>query len=251
MAGISMLTASGTKPQGLNSGESQRVFDQIQQDRFAALAKRYQNIYPELAYMYLNVAEDIAKQEGSYLTIYPGKDGTREIDLKNLKGLTDNPIIQCFEESSLPKDPAGRQAKLSEMLAAQEITPQEFRRLSNFPDLQQDDRLAAALEERILYCLDDIVEHGDKNFDKIAPDNFMLDPTDMASAKCTNYINLYSTLNLEESKLQALRDWFTQVQNLKQQANPPPVQQAPAGQAGPLPVAPPQQSIAPTSNVQV
>lgn len=253
MSGISAMSAAGQKPQGLNSGEAIRSFDQIQEDRFAALARRYQNIYTDLAYLMLDTAKDIADEEGSYSTVYPGKDGTREIDLKNLKGLTDNPVIQCYEESSLPKDPAGRQAKLSEMLAAGEITPQEFRRLSNFPDLEQDDRLTSALEERILHALDEIVENGEKNYAEIAPDTFILDPSDMATMRCTQYINLYSTLQLEEEKMQVLRNWFTQVQDLKNQANPPPVQIPGAGAAGsaPLAIAPPQQSISPTSGVAV
>ena len=39
MSGISSLSAGGQKPQGLNSGEAIRTYDQIQEDRFAALAQ--------------------------------------------------------------------------------------------------------------------------------------------------------------------------------------------------------------------
>lgn len=253
MAGISAMSAQGTKPAGLNSGESIREFDDIQNDRFAALGKRYQNVYTDLANQVIGCASDIAEQTGKYSTVFPGKDGIREVDFKNIRLLKNNYVIQLYEESSLPKDPAGRQAKLSEMLAAGEITSQEFRRLSNLPDLQQSDRLAASLEERILHALDEIVENGDKNYADIAPDNFMLDPSDLATTLCVNYINLYATQNLEEEKMQVLRNWFTQVQTLKQAANPPPVQPAPSPQTGanlPAPV-PPQAQVTPTSNVAV
>ena len=252
MAGLSQLSTSGIKPAGLNSGEAQRQFDQIQDDRFAALAKRYQNTFPELAHMMIDCASDIQEESGKpYITVFPDKNGIRQIDLKSISKLNDNYVIQLFEESSLPKDPAGRQAKLSEMLAAGEISNQEFRRLSNFPDLEQDDRLAAALEERILKSLDEIIENGDKNYNDIAPDVFMLDPTDMATTKCTQYINLYSTQQLEEEKVQVLRDWFTQVQDLKNQAMAPAPQTGPAPGQQPLPVAPPNPSIAPQSGAQV
>lgn len=252
MAGISALSAQGTKPAGLNSGESIREFDDIQNDRFAALAKRYQNIYTDLAYQMIDCASDIAEETGNYTTVYPGKDGTREIDFKNIKKLDNNFIIQCYEESSLPKDPAGRQAKLSEMLAAGEVTTQEFRRLSNFPDLEQSDKLASSLEERILYSLDHIIEFSEKDYAEIAPDVFMLDPTDLATTLCVNYINLYATQGLEEEKMQVLRNWFTQVQALKAAAAPPPMQMPQGGQQGMLPPpAPPQAQIAPTSNVAV
>jgi hypothetical protein len=253
MSGISAMSASSQKPAGLNSGEAIRSFDDLQTDRFAAFASRHQNIHTDLAYLMLDCARDIEEETGKYMTVYPGKDGTRTIDFKDIKKLDDNFVIQCFEESSLPKDPAGRQAKLSEMLAAGEITTQEFRRLSNFPDLKQSDRLAASLEERILYSLDEIIENGEKNYANIAPDAFILDPTDLATTLCVNYINLYSTQNLEEEKIQVLRNWYTGVQTLKQQAMPPPVQAAPTPQTGSQlpPPQPPTPQVSPTSNVAV
>lgn len=249
MSGISSLSASGQKPAGLNSGEAIRSFDQIQEDRFAALSRRYQSSFTDLSTLIIDCASGIVEETGKYTTIYPGKDGLQEVDFKAIKNLKNAYVVQIYEESSLPKDPAGRQAKLSEMLAAGEITNQEFRRLSNFPDLEQSDRLASALEERILYCLDEIVENGEDNYADVAPDEFMLDPSDLATTLCVNYINLYSTIQLEDEKMDLLRNWFTQLQTLKQSAMSPPVPAAPT--QGQMPVVPPNQSLAPTSGVQV
>ncbi len=259
MVGISSMTAAGTKPAGLNlnSGESLREFDAIQTDRFAALGRRYQDVFPELSYLMIDCATEIVEETGKYTTVFPDKDGTREVDFKHIRMLKDTYVIQCFEESSLPKDPAGRQAKLSEMLAAGEITNNEFRRLSNFPDLEQSDQLAMALEERILHSLDEIIENGDKNYDSIAPDPFILDPSDLATTLCVQYINKYSVTDIEEDKKQLLINWYTQVQGLKAKANPPqpqlsaPVQPGSGGGQPQLSVVPPAQSTGPTSNVAV
>lgn len=248
MSGVSSLSAAGNKPAGLNSGEAQREFMNIQSDRFAAMQRRYQDFYPKLAYMMIDAAADIAKETGSYTTVYPGKDGTREVELPKVGMLKDTYIIQCFEESSLPRDPAGRQARLSEMLAAGEISNQEFRRLSNFPDLEQSDQLAVALEERILHDLDQIVEDGEKGY--CPPDSFILDPTDMATTITVQTINKYIVTDLEEEKLDLMRQYFSAIQVLKQKAMPPPVQ-PPAPQQSQLRVAPPVPSMAPTSNAQV
>lgn len=255
MSGISAMTAAGQKPAGLNSGEAQRVYDDIQSDRFAALQKRYQNVATDLSYLLIDGAKDIKEEVGSYETVYPSRDGTRTIDLGKADQLIkDTYIIQCFEESSLPTDPAGRQARISEMLADGEINNKEFRRLSNFPDLKQYDVLANALEDRILSNLDSIIEDGAKGY--VPPDPFILDPTDLATTLTVNYINKYSVTDIEESKMSLLRDYFTQIQVLKQAANPPPPPMPGAGAPGeptqgPLPVAPPQPSVAPTSGVQV
>lgn len=248
IAGLSSMNAGGVKPQGLNSGEAIREFQGVQDARYAALEQRYQNVFPELAHLIIDCAKDIVDETGKpYKTVFPDKDGTREIDFKSIGLLKDTYVIQCYEQSSLPKDPAGRQAKLSEMLAAGEISQQEFRRLSAFPDLKQSDQLAAALEERILQNLDAIIDDGKKGYQ--APDPFILDPSDLATTLTVQYINKYSVTNLEEEKMQLLRDYFTQIQDLKQQAAPPPVQ-APAPESQ-LAIQPPQPSVAPTSNVAV
>lgn len=249
MAGISQMAAAGVKPQGLNSGESIREFDSVQEDRFNALSKRYQNMFPDLSHLIIDCATDIVEETGKpYKTTYVGKDGTHEIDFKSIKELKDSYVIQLYEESSLPKDPAGRQARLSEMLAAGEISIQEFRRLSSFPDLEQSDQLANALEERILHDLDSIIEDGEKGY--CAPDVFMLDPEDLGSKLSTNYINKYAVTDIEEDKLDLLRDYFTAFQTLKAQAQPPQPQAPQPGQ-GPLQVAPPNPSISPASGAQV
>jgi hypothetical protein len=253
------MTAASQKPAGLDSGEAQRVFQDIQSRRFAAFEKRYQRYYNAKAYMMIDKAAEIAKRVGKYTTVYPGKDGTREVDLPKAGILKDTHVIQCYDESSLPKDPAGRQAKLSEMLAAGEISNQEFRRLSRFKDLEQSDRLAVALEERVLHDLDAIVEKGEKGYNP--PDEFILSPPDpvtgqdLATTLTVQTINKYAVTNLEPEKMDLLERYFTDIQNLRAAANPPPPpMQAPAPaqpQQGPLPVAPPAASSAPTSGVQV
>jgi len=218
-SGISALSATSQKPMGLNSGEALRAYDAVQSDRFAAFSKRYENYFIELAYQIIDLASDIAERDGKYMTVYPDADGTREIELPKTKELLrDTNVIQCFDQSSLPRDPAGRYAQLSEMLAAGEIDLREFRRLIGFPDLKQSDRLANALEERILYLLDCIVEEGKYE----PPDPFLLDPTNLAQTLTVQYINLYSIANLPEDRMGMLRDFFTQLNNLQQQALPPP-----------------------------
>ncbi len=127
-SGISGLAASSTKPAGLTSGEALREYDDLQSDRFAALSRRYDNVFIDLAYAITDLAKDIAERDGKYTTVYPNKDGTKEIDLPKADMLQE-PIIQCYDSSSLPKDPAGRLQKITEMMQAQLITPQEGRRL--------------------------------------------------------------------------------------------------------------------------
>ena len=211
-SGVSALQASSQKPQGLDSGEAIRTYDDIATDRFASLARKYDNMFVDLAYQIVDLAKDIAEETGSYQTVYPNKNGTKEIDLPKAGLIKDTFVIQCFTQSSLPKDPAGRLQKVTEMIQAGMVTIQEGRRLLDYPDLDQVEKLANASEERIFQILDDIVETGAYT----PPDPFM----DLAKAQelTVQYVNLYGQAKLEESKMQKLRDFFTQVQALKSQA---------------------------------
>lgn len=229
--GVSSLQATSQKPSGLNSGEAIRSYDDISTDRFAALSRRYDNFFIDLAYLVIDLAKEIAEREGEYQTVYPNKNGAKEIDLPKAGLLNDPFVIQCFNMSSLPKDPSGRMEKITEMIQSGMITIKEGRRLLDYPDLEQVEKLANASEERIYQILDEIIEDGKYT----PPDPFM--DLSLANEIVVQYYNLYASAKLEEEKQQLLRDFFSQVQAMKQAAMPPaPPQAAPVPQANPQPL---------------
>jgi hypothetical protein len=214
-SGVSAMQAGAQKPAGLNSGEAQRVYDEISTDRFAALSRRYDTVFVDLAYAITDLAKEIAQEQGSYQTVYPNKNGTKQIDLPNMDLIKDPFVIQCFNMSSLPRDPAGRMQKITEMIQSGMITIKEGRRLLDYPDLEQVEKLANASEERIFQILDKIVDDGDYT----PPDPFM--DLDTANELVVQYYNLYSASKLEEDRCEMLRTFFKQIQALKQAAQPP------------------------------
>lgn len=215
--GVSAMQATSQKPEGLNSGAAIRSYDDISNDRFAELAKKNSNMRRDLAYLVADCAKDIGDREGKYQTVYPNKDGTKEIDLPAMKFLKDPFVIQCFDESALPRTPAGRIQTVTEQVQAGMLTIKEGRRLMHFPDLEQNEKLDNASEERIFKILDAIVEDGDYE----PPDSFL--DIQLAMQLTVQYINLYLAANLEEEKADMLRTFFNQLQVLQQAAMPPPM----------------------------
>lgn len=216
--GVSALAAAAQKPAGLNSGEAIRNYDDLQSDRFAALVRRYDNMFIDLAYQVIDLAKEIAERDGEYQTVYPNKNSAKEVDLPDASLLEDPFVIQCFDSSSLPRDPAGRLQKITEMMQAGIIDPAEGRRLLDYPDLEQTEVLANAGEERILQILDCIIEDGEYS----PPDPFM--DIQLARKLVTQYYNLYAGAKLEESRQQMLRTFASQLDNLSQAAMPPQAQ---------------------------
>lgn len=220
-SGISALAATSQKPAGLNSGQAIREYDDLQSDRFAVLSKTYDDFFIKLAYKIIDKAVEIAERDGKYQTVYPNKDGTKQINLPDAKKLQDPFVIQCYDSNALPKDPAGRKQAIVEDMQAGLISLEEGRRLLNYPDLEQDDKLAIAAEERILKTLDEIVENGKYS----PPDSFT--NLELAIVKVNQYYNLYMAHGLEEDKASMLRNWRDQVIMLQQAAMPPISAQSP------------------------
>jgi hypothetical protein len=226
--GVSSMQATSQKPEGLDSGAAIRSYDDIATDRFAALNKKYENMFVDLAYLIADTAKDIAERDGKYQTVFPNKDGTKEVDLPAMKFLKNPFVIQCFTESSLPRTPAGRIQTVTEQVQAGILTLKEGRRLMRFPDLEQNEQLDNASEERIFQMLDSIVEDGKY----IAPDAFL--DLQLATQLTVQYINLYLAAKLEENKADLLRQFFSTVQGLITASQPPPMPQ-PMPQANPQP----------------
>lgn len=239
--GVSNMQATSQKPAGLNSGEAIRSYDDINSDRFAAVAKKYENVFVDLAYLITDVAMDIAKETGKYQTVYPNKDGTKEINLPQMGFLKDPFVIQCFSESSLPRTPAGRIEKVTEQVQAGMLTIKEGRRLMRFPDLEENEKLDNASEERIFQVLDKIVENGDYT----PPDPYM--DLELATTLTVQYINLYRAAKLEQEKDDLLETFFGQVQALKQAGISPQSMGTPAAPtANPMPA--PVSPLVPNTN---
>lgn len=124
------------------------------------------------------------------------------------------------------------------MMQAGLISPQEGRRLLSFPDIEQVDKLENAAEERILQILDEIIESGSYT----PPDPFM--DLMLAEKLCVQYYNLYVPAKLEERKAQMLRDFYSQIQTMKEAAMPAPAAaEIPSPQA--VPEAPPASDLIP------
>lgn len=229
-SGVSQLAAASKKPSGLNSGAAIREFDDLQADRFAFIQDRYQSFFLDLAKKMYRKAKMIAERDGSYSTIYPGKNTISKIELP-LQDLDDDDfIIQAFPVSSLSKNPSMRKQQVIDDMQAGLIDPAEGRRLIDYPDLQQTMDLLIAPEERLLQILDEIVEDGKYT----PPDSTM----DLALAKrlVLQYYNKYMMGKVDPAKADMLRTFNTQIEVIQQAAaQPPPAMPVAAPQATPEP----------------
>jgi hypothetical protein len=238
--GISQLSASSRKPEGLDSGKALREYNDIESERFMIIGQQYEKFHLDLAKLIISTGRDIAKKHGKLVAKVPGARFLETIDWKDVDLKEDQYVMQVFPVSSLPQDPSGRLATIQEYAQAGYIDPRTARKLSDFPDLQQVESLANSVEERILKILDKIVDDGEYT----PPDQYM----DLAVAQqlAMQYYNQYSNQGLELERLDMITQFMTQLDQLNLAAMPPPQMGAP--QANPMPT--PQSDLIPNVPIQ-
>jgi hypothetical protein len=235
--GVSMLSAAAKKPDGLDSGKALREFNDIESDRFMISGQAYEQYHLDLAKLDIYTARDISEGKEKVKVKVPGSKFIDTVAWEDVDMEEDQYVMQCFPISSLPQEPAGRTATINEWIQAGWIDPRQGRRLMDFPDLDQVESLANAVEERILSGLDKIIDDGEYT----APDQYM--DAQLARELCLQYINEYTVQGLEEERLQMLRDFLSQLDALDakvaQAAPPVQPQQLSPGLELPPPASPP------------
>jgi len=237
-AGLSQLTASGVKPAGLDSGEAQRVYNNIEDARFVTFGHQYERYFLDLAELSIETVEEIAAHGKAYKVRLPDRDATFELDWRDVKMPRDSYTLQCMPVSALPNEPAGRIQTVTELMQANIIDQKRGARLLDFPDLNEFESLETATEDFLTMKLDGYI-------DDAAPVAYQLegayDDLALALKLGLEYYARYKTQGLEDERLDLIRQWIDQAKALIQKMNaPPPI---PAG--GPPQAAPAAPPISP------
>jgi len=181
----------------------------------------------------IEVVKMIAASDKGYQVRVPGKKSLAMIEWKDIKLNDEDYVMQCFPVSSLPNDPAGRLATIQEYAQAGFLTPRQARRLLDFPDLEQVESLANAEEEYLQSVFDRIVDEGDYT----SPDP--LDDLQLSKQLCLEYYAKGKFNNLREDRLELLRRYLEQINEIEQAMMPPAPMPLPMPGATGEPIAPP------------
>lgn len=227
--GLSIQSATGEKPAGLNSGEAQRVYRDTVAERLKTHERLNETGYMDLARVSVAVARRIAQRNKFYEVKTPTGRTLKTVKMTAEELDPTDWNLQCFPTSSLPKDPAGRIQTIQEYIQAGFLTPRQGRKLLDFPDLEASDSLATAEEELIGSILDAITDEGE--YQPPEPTNDLT----LCKEMVVEYIERGRLHNLEPDRLELLHEWSAQVDFLVElataAATPPPA--APGAPAGP------------------
>jgi hypothetical protein len=148
LAGISQLSASAKKPGGLESAVALREFNDIETQRFAINAQRYEQFFLEIARHVVRLAKKLHGRGGKPSVVFQARKFVEKIEWNEVD-LDEDVYSMSIESSSiLSRTPAGRLQSVIEMMSAGLIDPVEGRRLMGHPDLERTfDIQNAAIED--------------------------------------------------------------------------------------------------------
>ncbi len=227
IARLSQLTAVGQKPAGLNSGESQRVYHDIESEGFQYVGHTFEQFHLDVAGAMIDLVRDVFTRERSEekrksydyrikapvdSSSMPGRRFLRDLGWSDVDLEQDAYVLKAYPISSLPQTPEGRLATVDDLARAGYIDQRTALKLMDFPDLQAVETLLGAAEDWIMRVLDDLVEKGKYE----APDPKM--NLGMAHDLALMEYSLGAANGMEQAKLEKLDTWIEQVETLMAKA---------------------------------
>lgn len=206
--GLSQLSATSQKPAGLNAAVAIREAQDIESERFALVQQRDQDFYIEAAYMTMDLMEEL---QNAKVRVADGT-GSREISWKDARIDREKLRIRAFPTDVLPSQPAGKLAKVQELMQAGFFDKEESMELLDFPDLKHVVSLKVASRQNIRRILDKMMDGGDY----ITPEPYTNLP--MAASLSQSYYEKGQVDGMPEDRLDLLRRYMDDVQALRDKA---------------------------------
>lgn len=215
IAGVSQLSATSQKPQGLDSGKAIREFNDLETERFMSVAQRYEKTFIKAVPIIIDLIKEIdedLKEEGGYKVKVKGKKFLQTIKWKEVSLDEDKYSMTCFPTSALSATPAGRLAEVQELIQAGFVGREDAMKLLDFPDLQAFYNFETAPGEDIDMVIEKIVDESEY----MTPEPYQ----DLAYGiqKMQKAYLLFRSQNCPEPKLEMFRRWIEDARALLERA---------------------------------
>lgn len=168
MVGISQLSATSQKPQGLDSGVALKTMESIESDRFETQLNNVVRTYVDLARLMIQIFspdEDI---------LSPNKF-RGSIHWEDIVEMRDKMSIQFSAAESLSKDPSTKLQQLQQLYAAGLIPQSRIVQLLQLPDLQLGYSITNNSINAVLAVIDDCLENDNFEVPDYIPNQMLLE----------------------------------------------------------------------------
>lgn len=163
LLGTNELQATATAPAGMESARGLERLSEQGALRFKRVSKAWEFALGEqLARRFIRLAKEVdATTPGGFKLSAPGSKRAVSIRWKDCAIDEDAFLLQVYETTSLPQEPAARAQEVERMQASGWIDAEEARGLVDLPDIAESNSLATADRENLMWQLERLLEDGD------------------------------------------------------------------------------------------
>lgn len=202
LVGLSQMSVAGEKPSGLNSGKALRTFHDIETERFAVHAQRYEDFYMDCAKMIVKMSQDEGKRNPELKTTVVDKKQMKVIKWSDIKIMDEQYVMRVYPTNLLSDTPSGRLADIQEMIEMGLIDKVQAKALLDYPDIEAVVSLDNAKYDDIQAVIETMVDKGEYQPPEEFQDlNYGIQMIGMAYLK-------YKRYGLEDERLELFRQWI-------------------------------------------
>lgn len=130
-SGVNQMSASATKPAGIDAAIALRELDDLQSERLAPQSKAYSNGFMQISELVIEEATSL----DDYTVKVADRHEMEELDFDEIDLDRDAYVMRMFPTSALSQTPAYRLQQIKELMAEGFISREDAVRLLDFPDL--------------------------------------------------------------------------------------------------------------------
>jgi hypothetical protein len=225
--GISQAMAEAELPKGIRdvTGAALREMSESRSERFFVASRSYEQFNVDLAWRFIDLAEEILAEGGTVKTVATSKRGGTKLlealDFKKIRMERDAFTLEIYAGSALKEEPVSRMAIIESGVNSGLIPPERAPSLMSFPDTAAYVERNQAKFDYIDYLLEKILDPDVKLEDAVKVIPTSVYPLEYSLLAGLEFYYLSGLHEEDEERRQLLLDWVTQTQELLKRAGMP------------------------------
>jgi hypothetical protein len=235
LVGVPESQAQGGVPDNLESGKAQEVYLGVVDRRMQVAIHAYHDMFLQAADIVLEFGREIVEKYnpefGAKATSKKG--GLSKILLKEIDMTKDEYVLQKWPTNGLSDDPSRRMEQVTTLANAGWLSPDQAKRLLDYPDLEEENDLENASYDAVDRCISEMLNEG-RYRGPVPYLNLQQAVRQVQLALIKGWAD-----GRPEARLQLLRDWLEEAKSLPGAfPQPQPAQQQASAPGTPVPAAP-------------
>jgi hypothetical protein len=237
IVGISQMTATQKKPQGIDSGVALQELNDQQSARFQNVLQSIEEFHVRQAEAFVDCARRLHESGHGMKVIAKGDRGSVRIDIKDVIMEESEYLVQAFPVAFLPSTPAGKLQRVKDLAGIfPQMQPYLMSLFGEMPDLQAAIEVVNSDYNDAMFCIEKIVDDGAQLIPESSQNLTLLVRLCQSSLLRFEHME-----DIPEANLRNLRDYMVAADALnkeqmaKAQATQPAQAALPAPQGVPMP----------------